>query len=69
MFSKLKELRMRKGLKQWVVAKKLGIHESLLSNIEVGRTKCPDRLKSKIARILEADPDELFEPEHQKQGA
>ena len=60
MGNRLKEIRQRTGWVQWRLAKAVGVHECLISNIEVGRRKCPEELKPRIASVLGVSVDELF---------
>lgn len=50
---KIKALRLEKGLKQFELAKKAGISNTYLSDIEVGRTDPSLKTLEKIADALE----------------
>ena len=57
--SKLKLIRMQRGMRQFDVALRVGISEQYLSRIECGRSKASDALLEKIATVLEVDPTQL----------
>ena len=50
---KIKALRLEKGLKQFELAKKAGISNTYLSDIEIGRTNPSLKTLEKIANALE----------------
>lgn len=52
---KVKYERLKKSLKQYEVAKKAGISNTYLSDIEVGRTSPSLKTLDKIAKALEVD--------------
>ena len=55
--SKIKELRLQKGMNQKDLAKKAGISNTYLSDIEHQRTNPSIKTLSKIAEALEIDFD------------
>lgn len=65
MGNRLKEIRMKRGLVQWKLAKAVGVHECLISSVEIGRRRCPKELKLQLANILGVSVDELF-PSNEK---
>lgn len=58
--NKIRELRKEKGLKQAELAKKVGIFQSELSEIETGVRKPNVYLAKRIARALGVSIDEIF---------
>lgn len=52
---KIKCERLKKSLKQYELAKKAGISNTFLSDIEVGRTSPSLKTLDKIAKALEID--------------
>lgn len=60
-FENLKILRQEKGYSQLQLAKKLGIKQSFLSQIEAGKAKLPDRYMEKICLLLDISIDKLNE--------
>lgn len=64
--TKIKLLRMQRGIFQWEVAKKIGIPESQLSKIENGRVAPSQDLVKKIAAALEVLPECLQEVQDYK---
>jgi transcriptional regulator with XRE-family HTH domain len=59
--SKLKFLRLKKGLTQWEMAKMVGTSETHLSRIENERTKLDPSMAAKIADVLGISLQELNE--------
>lgn len=57
---KIKCKRLKKSLKQYELAKKAGISNTYLSDIEVARTKPSLKVLEKIAKALEVDIKEFF---------
>lgn len=57
---RIKEARMRQGLSQNDLAKKLGVHQSEISRIESGKRRVKDTNKQKLAEILNMGIMELF---------
>ncbi|WP_254903774.1 helix-turn-helix domain-containing protein, partial [Clostridium tyrobutyricum] len=52
---KIKEERIKKGLKQYELAKKAGISNTYLSDLEVGRTAPSIKTLDKLSKALEVD--------------
>ena len=52
MLHPLKLIRMRKGLRQWDVAKSVGVSEAYLSKLETGRATPSPELAARIAGVL-----------------
>ena len=63
--NKIRELRREKGLKQQDLASKIGIHQSEISNIEMGKRIPNVYLAIKIARFLGKSVEEIF-PYHEE---
>lgn len=59
--TKIKLLRLRKGLYQWQLASRLGIAENQMSKIETGRLSPPEELLARIAEELGVPLDRLRE--------
>ena len=58
---RLMNARVQKGLRQWQVAREIGIHESEFSKIESGR-KIPSReLQLRIAGRLGVKAEDIFD--------
>ena len=57
--SKLKLVRLQRGLRQWDVAQQVGVTESQLSKIETGRIPLSPGLAEKIAYILGVVPEDI----------
>lgn len=57
--SKLKLIRMQRGIRQFDLASRVGITEQHLSRIECGRSKPTGALLARIAAVLEVNPAEL----------
>jgi len=60
--NKIKEFREGKGMKQTVLASKVGIFQSEISEIETGERKPNVYLARKIAKVLGKTIDEIFLP-------
>lgn len=58
----IREFRKLKGMKQAVLAKKVGIFQSEISEIETGNRKPNIYLAKKIAKVLGRSIDEIFLP-------
>ncbi|MBV4418935.1 helix-turn-helix domain-containing protein [Clostridium tyrobutyricum] len=52
---KIKEERIKKGLKQYELAEKAGISNTYLSDLEVGRTAPSIKTLDKLSKALEVD--------------
>ncbi|MCH4198721.1 MAG: helix-turn-helix domain-containing protein [Clostridium tyrobutyricum] len=52
---KIKEERIKKGLKQYELAEKAGISNTYLSDLEVGRTAPSIKTLDKLSKVLEVD--------------
>ena len=59
--TRIKLLRLKRGLYQWQVAQAIGVNESVLSKLETGRAKPSEEQLSKIATILEVSVEDLQE--------
>lgn len=57
--SPIKLARMRGGLRQIDIARKIGVSESQLSKIETGRIEPSGEILARIAEVLRVDEDEL----------
>jgi transcriptional regulator with XRE-family HTH domain len=57
--SKLKLIRMQRGIRQFDLASRVGITEQHLSRVECGRSKPTGALLAKIAAALGVDPIDL----------
>ena len=59
--TRIKMVRLQRGLRQYDVARRAGIAESYMSKIETGRVKpCPELL-ARIAAVLDVAPETLRE--------
>jgi len=58
--NRLREVRRRKGLRQSDLAKKVGVFQSEISEIETGERKPSVYLAKRIAKALGVSLDELF---------
>ena len=54
-YPKIKEILARKRIKQWELAKKVGVCETHLSKVMVGRLKPSKELVNKICKALKID--------------
>ena len=57
----LKLLRVYKGMPQWEMAKKMGVVNSLISEMEKGRRKISPSRIEKYSEILEISVDEILD--------
>ena len=57
---RLQEIRKRRGLSQVNIAKKLGIHQSLISQYECGYLRLHGSLLVRLAHALGTTPDEIL---------
>lgn len=60
MTTKLRELRLKKGLSQKEAAEKIGISQSMLAMIESGERRGSDDTKVKIATFYKKSVGSLF---------
>ena len=58
--NRIREVRRKKGLRQSDLAKKVGIFQSEISEIETGERKPSVYLAKRIAKALGVSLDELF---------
>ncbi|MEM1670233.1 MAG: helix-turn-helix domain-containing protein [Candidatus Methanomethylicaceae archaeon] len=58
--NRIREFRKKKGLREVDLAKKVGIHQSEISDIEIGKRKPNIYLAKRIAEALEKDVNEVF---------
>lgn len=58
--NRIREFRKEMGLRQVDLAKRVGIRQSEISDIETGRRKPNIYLAKKIAKALEKDVNEVF---------
>lgn len=57
----LKEIRKQKNLTQTQLAEKSGVDQATISNLEIGRVKCPSwEIVAKLSRALRVSPNKLF---------
>lgn len=57
---RVEQARQALGLSQRALAHRTGLTQQTISKVETGRM-CPhDRVKVRIARALDADPEDLF---------
>jgi len=61
MLTKFKLLRLRKGLTQFEISRKVGEREGFISKIETGKLTPGPELAFKLGKILGADPEKLFD--------
>ncbi len=54
-YTKLKILLIKKGIKQWELAKTIGVHETHLSKVMVGRSEPSRELVEKICKALNVE--------------
>lgn len=59
-YSKIKELRIKKGLTQVQVAKKLGLKQNNYSNLEKGKSRLTVERLTLLAEILEVSVQEIL---------
>lgn len=59
--SKIKLVRLQKGLRQWDIARQVGVTESFVSKIETGRVRPCNKLLEKIATVLEVSLECILE--------
>ena len=57
--TRLKLARLESGLRQWDVARRVGVSESQLSKIETGRIIPDASVIERIAAVLDVLPEEL----------
>jgi transcriptional regulator with XRE-family HTH domain len=57
---RLQEIRKRRGLSQVEVARKLGIHQSLISQYERGYLRLHGALLVRLAQVLKTTPDAIL---------
>jgi len=60
---KLKEIRKRRGVSQGELARRLGIHQSLISQYECGYLRLHGALLVRLAQALQTTPDEILSAE------
>jgi transcriptional regulator with XRE-family HTH domain len=58
--NRLKELRKRRGLSQVDLARRLGLHQSLISQYECGYLRLHGALLVRLAQALDTTPDEIL---------
>ena len=58
--NRLKEIRKRRGLSQVELARRLGLHQSLISQYECGYLRLHGALLVRLAQALETTPDEIL---------
>jgi transcriptional regulator with XRE-family HTH domain len=58
--SRLRELRKRRGRSQAEVAESLGVHQSLVSEYELGTVRLPSTTLAALARIFRTSADEIL---------
>ncbi len=63
---RIKELRIKKGLKQCDLADKLNMERSNFTRIESGKQRPNDENLVKIAQALNVEVKDLFDFEHEK---
>lgn len=56
---KIKEARLKSGLSQKQLAKKLGVAEKFINEVEIGRRVAPESLIEKAAKILNTDFNDI----------
>jgi len=61
MVTKLKMILLEKKMKQRELAKKVGVHESTMSNYVTGFREPDRRTKGKIAKVLKYRMNEIWE--------
>lgn len=66
--SRLKEIRISRGVKQKDLAEQLGMGQSGLSRYERGEMRLPSSLLAKLARVLKASADEILGLKELKRG-
>lgn len=57
---RLKEIRKRRGVSQVDLARRLGIHQSLISQYECGYLRLHGALLVRLAQALQTTPDEIL---------
>lgn len=57
---KLKTILFQRNLKQWQLAQMVGIHETNLSKIMIGRLEPSEKLMKKICKALRIKKSELY---------
>lgn len=67
--SRLKEIRLSRGIAQKALAGKLGMDQSVLSRYERGEMRLPSSLLAKLAKALRASADEVLGLKQLKRGA
>jgi transcriptional regulator with XRE-family HTH domain len=58
--NRLKEIRKRRGVSQVELARRLGLHQSLISQYECGYLRLHGALLVRLAQALETTPDEIL---------
>jgi len=58
--NRLKEIRKRRGLSQVELARRLGLHQSLISQYECGYLRLHGALLVRLAQALDTTPDEIL---------
>ncbi|WP_291650258.1 helix-turn-helix transcriptional regulator [Clostridium sp.] len=56
---KIKEARLKSGMSQKVLAKKLGVAEKFINEVEMGRRVAQESLINKVSKILNADFNDI----------
>lgn len=59
--TKIKIARLHSGLRQWDVARQVGVSESYVSKIETGRVKPDNQLLERIATVLKVPLRSILE--------
>ena len=57
----IKKLRTLLGLSQADFARRINTHTSNACRLETGTTKAGQRVRARVAKALDTDPDELFD--------
>lgn len=57
--SRIKLVRLQRGLRQWDVARAAGVTESYLSRLETGRVEPSSELLERLAAVLGVSPQTL----------
>ncbi len=58
--NRLKEIRKRRGVSQVELARRLGLHQSLISQYECGYLRLHGALLVRLAQALDTTPDEIL---------
>ena len=58
--NKIEKIRINQGLSQEELADKVKVHQSTISRIEKGKVDISIKMRKKIAKVLDKEPEQLL---------